>query len=192
MFQNQQNLDITKNQSEFSYITNSRNESGPIGSFFVENGGTNFNSLPGITSVTSVSGRGALVTPESKNIGIIQNTQFTDIGYDYPSDETMRLVSNVPERLTLSASAKLDFVGISSQGRNYTRPAKLVFIDGETKEVLSDVDSTYKLGGKEVKIITQPDFMSRATPRVVPTENSNGVGILSASFDSSTRRASIP
>ena len=62
---------------------------------------------------------------------------------------------------------------------NYTRPAKLVFIDGETKEVLSDVDSTYKLGGKEVKIITQPDFMSRATPRVVPTENSNGVGILS-------------
>ena len=74
----------------------------------------------------------------------------------------MRLVSNVPERLTLSASAKLDFVGISSQGRNYTRPAKLVFIDGETKEVLSDVDSTYKLGGKEVKIITQPDFMSRS------------------------------
>ena len=85
-------------------ITNSRNESGPIGSFFVENGGTNFNSLPGITSVTSVSG-GALVTPESKNIGIIQNTQFTDIGYDYPSDETMRLVSNVPRRLTLSANA---------------------------------------------------------------------------------------
>ncbi len=175
--------------AEFSYITNSRNESGPIALFFVENGGTNFNSLPGITSVTSVSGSGALVTPESDNIGIIQNTQFTDIGYDYPSDETMRLVSNVPERLTLSASAKLDFVGISSQGRNYTRPAKLVFIDGETKEVLSDVDSTYKLGGKEVKIITQPDFMSRATPRVVPTENSNGVGILSASFDSSTRRA---
>ena len=43
--------------AEFSYITNSRNESGPIASFFVENGGTNFNSLPGITSVTSVSGR---------------------------------------------------------------------------------------------------------------------------------------
>ena len=127
LFQNQQNLDITKNQAEFSYITNSRNESGPIVlSFFVENGGTNFNSLPGITSVTSVSGRGALVTPESKNIGIIQNTQFTDIGYDYPSDETMRLVSNVPERLTLSLSLKLDFVGISSQG-NYTRPAQTRF-----------------------------------------------------------------
>ena len=29
LFQNQQNLDITKNQNEFSYITNSRNESGP-------------------------------------------------------------------------------------------------------------------------------------------------------------------
>ena len=59
-----------------------------------------------------------------------------------------------------------------------TKSLKLVFIDGETKEVLSDVDSTYKLGDKEVKIITQPDFMSRAILRVVPTENSNGVGIL--------------
>ena len=175
--------------AEFSYITNSRTDSGPISSFFVENGGTNFNSLPGITSVRSLNGRGALVTPESNNIGIIQNTNFSDIGYDYPSDETMRLVSNVPERLTLSASALLDFVGISSQGRNYTRPAKLVFVDGETKKVLSDVETEYKLGDTRVKVITQPDFMSRATPRIVPTENSNGVGILSASFDSSTRRA---
>ena len=133
---------------------------------------------------------GFLVTPESKNIGIIQNTQFTDIGYDYPSDETMRLVSNVPERLTLSAVLNLTLLESPLKVEITPDQPKLVFIDGETKEVLSDVDSTYKLGGKEVKIITQPDFMSRATPRVVPTENSNGVGILSgASFDSSTRRA---
>ena len=65
-------------------------------SFFVENGGTNFNSSWNHFS-HKCKWRSALVTPESKNIGIIQNTQFTDIGYDYPSDETMRLVSNVPE-----------------------------------------------------------------------------------------------
>ena len=56
------------------------------------------------------------------NIGKIQKVKFNShrIGFDYPTDETLRpVVENPPEILELESLTSFDSIGISSGGRNY-------------------------------------------------------------------------
>ena len=183
-----ESLSYDQTNSLSSYTTNSLGASGPITEVEVTNGGNGYKNLPKVDNVTSGFGTGAILEAESTEIGSILTNSFNsdNIGFDYPTDETLRPVANLPEILEMESLTSFEFIGISSFGRNYLHPAKLVVVDGYTKKVVPEVDLRYELGDTEVTILQNPTGMYEVEPRIVPTQNTNGVGISSLSYDSGT------
>ena len=64
---------------------------------------------------------GSILKANSENIGKIQKVKFNSqrIGFDYPTDQTLRPIANPPEILELESLTSFDSIGISSGGRNY-------------------------------------------------------------------------
>ena len=88
----------------------------------------------------------------------------------------------------MESLTSFEFIGISSFGRNYLHTSTdLVVIDGYTNRVLDEVDIRYNIGDTSVTILNNTTGMYDVTPRIIPTQNTNGVGISSLSFDSSTK-----
>ena len=179
----------TKSNSVASYITNSKNVYGPIAGVNLSNGGNSYSRLPRISRVTSGIGTNAILEAQSDSIGrILQNRFDSDnIGFDYPTDETLRPVANLPEILQMQSLTSFEYIGITSFGRNYLHPAKLVVIDGFTKKVLPEIDVVYEIGDPRVTIKNNTTGMYNIPPRIIPTENTNGVGISSLTFDSASK-----
>ena len=120
--------------SNIVYETTSRTAFGAIAQLKIYDGGHDYRSLPGITSVISGIGSGAILEPGSTNIGNILNTKFNNIGFDYPSDQTVRASANLPEILKINPLSSFERIGISSAGQNYLVAPDLVVIDGYTNE----------------------------------------------------------
>jgi len=179
----------TKSNSVSSYITDSTETYGGIAKIDLTYPGVNYSRIPKVTNVISGIGTNAILDSRSNNIGIILRNKFDsdNIGFDYPTDETLRPVANLPEILELQSLNSFESIGISSFGRNYLSPAKLVVIDGYTNKVLPEVDLRYDLGDTQVTILNNTTGMYEITPKIIPTENSNGVGISTLSFDNSTK-----
>ena len=123
------------------------------------------------------------------NIGNILRHKFDseNIGFDYPTDQTLRPVANLPEILEMQSLNSFESIGISSFGRNYLSSPKLVVIDGYTNKVLPEVDLHYDLGDTQVTIVNNTTGMYEIKPTIIPTQNTNGVGISSLTFNSSTK-----
>lgn len=179
----------TQSNSVSSYITDSTRPYGGIAEVDLVNGGNSYSRLPKISRVTSGIGTGAILEAQSNSIGrILQNRFDSDnIGFDYPTDETLRPVANLPEILEMESLTSFEHIGISSFGRNYLHPANLVVIDGYTNKVLPEIDLRYEIGDTEVTILNNTTGMYDVTPRIIPTDNTNGVGISSLTFDSSSK-----
>ena len=179
----------TKSDSDSSYTTESLRAYGPITEIEILNNGGGYTRLPKITKVTSGLGTDAILEAQSENIGNILKTRFDskNIGFDYPTDETLRPEANLPEILEMESLTSFEFIGISSFGRNYLHPADLKVIDGYTNRVLDEVDLRYNIGDTSVTILNNTTGMYDVTPRIIPTQNTNGVGISSLSYDSSTK-----
>jgi len=173
------------------YYTNSSSVIGSIYEINLKNGGRGYSVLPGITSIASNSGTGAILNPISNSIGKIVSTEIQDIGFDYPSDYSIRPKPNLPEILILDSLSSFDYIGISSFGRNYNTPPNLVVIDGLTNKVIKDVDLTYQSGDSQVTILKNSTEISKATPRIVPVNNSNGIKIKNIVFNNSTKDVTV-
>ena len=64
---------------------------------------------------------------------------------------------------------------------------ELVVIDGFTGKVVDDVDIQYDLGDSQVTIFKNTFGLYNVTPRIVPTQNTNGIGINTLSYNSTTK-----
>ena len=179
----------TKSNSVSSYITNSVQAYGGIARIDLTYPGMNYSRVPKVTNVISGIGTNSILESKSKNIGNILRNKFDsdNIGFDYPTDETVRPVANLPEILKLKSLNSFESIGISSFGRNYLSPAKLVVIDGYTNKVLPEVDLKYEIGDTQVKILNNTTGMYEITPTIIPTRNSNGVGISTLSYNDTTK-----
>jgi hypothetical protein len=164
---------------------------GKIKTTFLESGGSRYKSLPPISEVSSEDGEGALLYSNSNNIGSVNNIQIQDIGFSYSSDLTIRPTAKLPDILKLYTLSIFDRIGISSQGVNYVIPPDLVVIDGKTNEQLLDVDLSYDLGDSEVKISKNVSGIYDVNPIIIPINNSNGIGINSITYDSTTKNVTV-
>ena len=106
-----------------------------ISEFKIKNGGINYYSLPGITTITSTVGSGAVVEPSSFSIGKIKTTEIEDIGYTFPSDSTLEPSALLPQIIDIQSLASFTNIGITSGGRGYGVAPKLLIRDGKTKIV---------------------------------------------------------
>ena len=173
-----------ENEATVKYTTNSNTSYGPISEIRVKNSGVNYNFLPGISSVFSNFGTGAILDPFSDSIGKIANTRIEDIGFEYSVDTTVRPVTKLPQILKVLPLSSIERIGISSQGIGYVVSPDLSVIDSVSNKIIDDVLLQYDLGDSEVTIIKNTKGINDKKPIIIPTNNSNGVGISSIFYDS--------
>ena len=169
------------------YTTNSSTAYGPISKINILNGGVGYRQLPGITSIRSGIGSNAILTISGDNVGQVLNSKFEDIGYNYPSDQTLKVVANVPEVLEVDTLYSFESIGITSSGKNYLVNPSLIVLDGFTRKVVENVDIRYTLGSTEVDILKNTNGLYEAIPTIIPVQNSNGVGISSITYTDATK-----
>ena len=146
-----------------SYKTNSTTAYGAITDVLINNRGKGYTKVPGITTVTSSTGTGAILEASSKSIGKISKTTIENIGFDYPADRTLRPDTKIPQILRIEQLAGFSRVGVTSFGKNYSVPPKIVVVDGRTKKVIPDVaetsvfvDALYPKGVAKIEISELP------------------------------------
>ena len=185
--------DYDATTAKLSYQTNSSSAYGSIAKVKIVDTGFGYKSLPGITSIVSGIGTNAILFTGSSNIGEIKDTKFNGngIGWNYPTDKTLKVVANLPEIVELESLTSFERVGISSGGINYISAPDLVVIDGFTKRKIDNVDLVYELGDEKVTIRKNTTGMYNVPPRIVPINNSNGVGISNVEYTSATKTVKI-
>jgi hypothetical protein len=182
---------ISSEGSVLNYATNSLTAFGKIGSILVTSRGNSYKSLPGISSIITSSGRDAILEPFSYNIGKIANTEIQDIGFEYPSDFTLRPTAEIPQILKLKLFSSFDKIGISSIGKNYTIAPDLIVIDRVLNKKIDDIDLRYKLGDSEVSIFKNTKGINSIAPKIIPVNNSNGIPIKTISFNPTTKEVTV-
>ena len=185
------NTPESSTNSSVEYFTNSLNCNGSIANIEILDNGRNYTSLPSVLSVKTTNGKDSILEPESDNIGKLLKTRINDIGFDFPTDYTLRPSVSLPQVLKLTSFYSFDSVGISSFGRGYISPPKLLVIDGLSKEQLTEADLRYEFGKTELSIRNNTFRLSDVNPTILPIENSNGVGISSISFNNTTKDVTV-
>ena len=163
--------------SQLSYETDSKKAYGSIAKCEIQNPGRNYYRLPGVTTVTSVTGKGAIISIGSSSIGQVIKTKIDNIGYNFPVDTTVRPDVNLGSVLEISPYTSFESIGITSRGYGYTTAPELLVFDGKTQKQIKDVELEYKLGDANVTIKQNTYGMSNSTPTILPVQNTNGVGI---------------
>ena len=173
------------------YTTDCTHTYGPIAKVDVTGVGRNYETLPGITTVDSVSGRGAILEAESSNIGKALGTRIKDIGYTYPSDPTLSPSLIYPQKVKIEPLAVFDSIGVTSFGKGFSIPPKLVVLDGRTEKLVSDIDLKVIPGSPTVEILKNTKGINNVEPTFIPTQSGAGVGIGTISYDSSTENVTV-
>ena len=173
--------------TEVSYYTNSKSASGAIKEIKVTNPGTSYVKLPKITRIQSSDGVNSIVEVNTSTIAKATSINILDIGYEYYSDYTTRPIAKLPEVITVDVLNSLDYIGISSVGKNYSTAPNLVLIDQFTKLPIPEADLYYNVGDKQVTIRKNVKNIYDITPKLIPTNNPNGVKISGISYNSTTK-----
>jgi len=181
--------------STTTYITNSKSAYGSIEDVQITYKGLNYENVTGISTIVGVSTNstrsGAILEPSSTSIGKVLSAEIEGIGFDYPTDNTLRPVLNLPEILQIEPLSSFREIGITSAGNNYSLAPKLVVIDGFTGKQVTDVDLEYELGDTKVSILKNTFGIYNTTPTIIPTSNTNGISINSISYDDSTKEVTV-
>lgn len=182
---------LYNSSSKLSYETTSLTALGPVSKVDITSKGQQYKKLPKFSEINSSNGTGSIIELSSNSIGNIKKTTLNDIGFDFSSDFTVRPSIIFPQILTVSPFNSIDYIGITSVGRGYTTAPKLIVLDGKSKEVLNEVDLKYSLGDNYVTILNNTYRLNDVTPTIIPIQNSNGVGINSISYNSTTKNVTV-
>ena len=177
--------------SKLDYTTSSKTALGGISDFKVLYGGSNYYSLPGISTITTDFGKDAIINAATSTIGKINNTELSSVGFNFPSDKTLRPSLNLPQVIEVDTLQGIESVGITSVGRGYSSAPTLLVFDGKTNEEVDGIDLAYDLESSTVTILSNTAGVSDASPTILPTKNSNGVGISTISYNSSSKDVTV-
>ena len=184
------NYDRTTAEPE--YTTTSKTAFGSIKNVDLVDNNYGYKTLPGISSIKSDIGSDAILFAESKSIGVIQNQKFqsNNIGWNYPTDKTLKPTANIPEIVEVNPLASFERIGITTSGKDYLVPATLVVRDGYTDEIV-DCVLNYELGDTNVEIVSNSKGFYPISPRIIATKNSNGFEIGSIAVTGTTVRLNL-
>ena len=193
------NLNSTPERSSYSsvngglsYKTNATGAYGGIADVNITYKGANYSEIVGVSTIVGiVTGTGALLEPSSTSIGKVLSTKIENIGFNYPTDFTIRPTTNLPEVLLLESLTSFEEIGITSAGRNYNLAPNLIVLDGLTGKHIDDVDLFYRRGDSKVTIRKNTSELSNIAPTIIPISNSNGVAISDISFDMSSKNVTV-
>ena len=175
-------------ESSITYTTSSSSARGPISKITLEEGGVNYQDLPKI-SVATTTGRSAVILAETESAGKLLTTEILEFGYDHSSDPTLRPQASVPNIITLKDNFSLDSVGITSTGSKYLSAPDLIVYNRQDDVVNTSVELVASLEGtsvQDVRIINSGGNLKSTDTEVFAINNSNGVGIISATYSDPT------
>ena len=182
--------DNTNLSAIIKYDTSSKSAYGEIKNILVVNGGKYY-SLPGISTIITQSGSLSVLECKSKTIGEVKKIKINDIGYDFPADSTLRPKVIFPQVLKINLLSILDSVKVVKNGIGYVSNPNLIVLDGITKKIEPGIDLQYDYINKDVKILSNFANLNSVTPKIIPINNSNGVGISSVGFNTVTKDVTV-
>jgi hypothetical protein len=175
--------EYTKLDAVIEYNTTSKDVLGPINDIKIISSGKGYKSLPRIEKVESQFGKNCILELVTSSIGTLNSFEITDIGFNYSSDLTIRPKAKLPEIIKVKPLSIIDSINVISIGRNYISNPDLIMIDGETNDIISDIKLELDLKTSNVKIINNTEGISGIVPKIIPINNSNGIGISSISYN---------
>jgi hypothetical protein len=182
-----ESISYNSDNSQINYTTNSSNTTDSISKVKILNKGQNYYSLPQVLSVNSLQGNGAIFELSSTSIGKIKKTRINNIGFNFPTDFTLRPSVSIPQIIKVDPLSSLESIEVTSFGRGYTSAPKLIIFDGKTNNILPEVDLKFTLGNNKIEILSNTFALNSTTPKILPIQNSNGVGISTIEFNSFTK-----
>ena len=186
-------LKYTSEDSNIDYYVNSSQANGEIVKIDVISSGKNLKSLPKINSINTISGRDAILYAEGRNIGKVKenNIEIVDIGFDYSSDYSIRPTGRFSSLFEIESFSSLDKVSVTSPGKKYSIKPDLILFDVYRNKIIDDVDLQYNIQNHTTNIIKNTNTLSNYPPKIIPTNNSNGVGISSISYNSGNKTVTV-
>lgn len=176
----------SSNSSTIKYYVNfsSASVNGPISKIDVISSDKNLKSLPTIFNLDS---RGSILFVEGLEIGKVRekNIEILDIGAEYSSDFSIRPTAKFASLFEIDSFSTIESISVLSSGKNYSIKPDLILFDTLTQKEIDDVIIDYDIQNHEVKILKNTNKISgKYIPKIIPTNNSNGVGINSIKFNS--------
>jgi len=178
----QDNTDVLK------YSTSSASARGGVSEIKIIDRGLNYKKLPKFVSIASTQGTGVDITPESTNIGRINEVTILDQGFDFSSDKTLNPQAYVSPRISISNRDYVVDIQITSGGSNYTSAPDLVVVNPETGEAYQSGILEASIQGSSissVNIVEPATGLANIVNKVFATNNTNGIGINSCLSSSS-------
>jgi len=183
----------TKAESQLKYLTNSSSATGSISKIKILFGGR-YSVVPGITSVRSNTGNGAVIIPNSETIGKILKSPIEIGGFEYHTDPTLKPISEFPIRLFVEELFSIKNIGLTYGGKNYSSPPNFVVLDGATNELKSEVVLESEIENNKiskVSILKNTNSLYGVTPKIVSTNNTNGIGVTNIQFNATTKQVTV-
>ena len=181
----------TSSSSVITYTTDCTHTSGPISTVEVTSSGRNYTTLPSIVSINTIDGEKGDLISVSDSIGTIEKVKINDIGFDFPTDKTLKPSASLPQIINVDSFAKIESITITSGGRGYSSAPDLIYFDGKTGNEITDLSTKYSLGDSTVTILSNTRGINNSTPSVLPIRNTNGVGISTIGFSTITKDVSV-
>lgn len=178
-------------EGEIEYNTESLSVTGPVKKLRLDSIGRSYKKLPFVNKVVSGVGTNALFLPNTKSIGRIVDYSIRDIGYNYPSDFTLRPTGSLPSTIKIEPLSKFESIKVISPGVNYYVAPELVVLDGFTGRLNEEVDLKFEIGSTEVKIIRNTTGLYNVTPKILPVNNPNGTRISSIVYNEGTSQVTV-
>ena len=185
----------TKNEATvLKYDTSSTTASGSINKIKITSKGRNYQNIPVVTSIGSTNGVGAVVRLNSDETGKLRRYTIKNLGFDYSADKTIQPSVQLPQILRLDRLSKIANIGISSGGKNYIQPPNIVVIDRVTGLVKDEVITAVDIQGtsvSEVRLLRNTNSLYDTNPRIIATNNNNGIKVKNLSHTSATNLVTL-
>ena len=68
---------------------------------------------------------------------------------------------------------------------------KIILLDGETGDKKEEVDLRFSFGSNQLQIVSNTFGINQVTPTLLPTNNTNGMGIGTITYDSSSKDVTV-
>ena len=174
----------TSGVSTAYYSTDSQNTKGKIFSLKIIDFGSNLQKLPQISSIGSTEGDYSFLSVESNDIGKIKDIRVVNQGLEFTNNKTLTPKADAYTILKLKNIYKLKSIDIVDGGKNYTSPPNIIAVGNSSILAKSYLDGN---SVSKVEIISNDSGLSNDL-KILPINNSNGVGILNATSNFKVNR----
>ena len=168
---------------QLEYFTKSSTAFGGISKLKILSKGTNYDKLPGITTITSKLGVNAEIVPKSTNIGILDRTVVEKPGFDFSVDKTLKPVADIPAIHEVTNYFSTGNVSRVYGGRNFITAPNLVLVNSSNNTLVDEVVLIAELDAgsiDKVVVVNPGSGLQGVGHSVYSLINDNGLSITKA------------